>query len=44
MTRHLLKASLITPLLFAGVILPAASQDRSPNRMMMDGFRTNIPI
>lgn len=37
MTRHLLKISILIPLLLSGAILPAAAQDHSPDRMMMDG-------
>jgi len=37
MTRHLLKLPHLIPLLLCGAMLPAAAQDRSPDRMMMDG-------
>ncbi|RIJ22483.1 hypothetical protein D1224_10845 [Henriciella barbarensis] len=37
MTRHLLKISLFIQLLLGGIILPATAQDRSSDRMMMDG-------
>jgi hypothetical protein len=37
MTRHLLKISLFIQLLLGGTILPATAQDRSSDRMMMDG-------
>ncbi len=37
MTRHLLKISLVIPLLTGGALLPAAAQERAPDRMMMDG-------
>lgn len=37
MTRHLLKIPILIPLLLSDAILPAAAQDHSPDRMMMDG-------
>ena len=37
MTRHLLKIPLLIPLLLSGAMLPAAAQDRSSGRMMIDG-------
>ncbi|MCH2458678.1 hypothetical protein D1224_10760 [Henriciella barbarensis] len=37
MTRQLLKLPLLIPMLVSGAMLPAAAQDRSPDRMMMDG-------
>ena len=37
MTRRLPKLSLVIPLLMGGALLPAAAQERAPDRMMMDG-------
>ena len=37
MTRHLLKIPLLFPLLLSSAMLPAAAQDRSSGRIMIDG-------
>ena len=42
MTRHLLKIPLLFPLLLSSAMLPAAAQDRSSGRMMIDGGMTLV--